>query len=692
MHKGLVFTLIFILILSVPGYAVPYSSFSATEGREPFFIQNVYLPQGLLGQNLFIPCENGGVGERVLGLTNPTDVFIDKSDRIFVADRDNHRIVQINASGALLQEIGVEEGAGRLRLPEGVFVADNGDIWVADTGHNRVVRFNEHGEYINSFGQADDIRLQNSLFIPINVALDLRGDVFVLLRGSNEGLMMMSPEGEFLGFFGRNRTPLTLVERMLRLIYTEEQIRTNLNRIAPSPTGMAIGVDGFIYTITQATDGGQIKKLNVNSEDLFHNANFQINNPFFDSIALSAIAVTESGLIYVTDRSNGMVYVHDNNGNLLVGFGERLVGGDFRVGVFGEPVGIAVNSAYEVFVLDRLHSSIHIFTPTEMMLNFISGVSRNAEGRHEDARDNWETVLRQNAFIRPASVGLGQIYHRQGDYLTAMGFMRNAINQELYSAARWQQRIIVVRQVFPIVAAVLAGLFLLKMIWSKVLRLELQFTGKIKLPNGLRQQLDNFIFALRMMKSPSDTLYSATYGNRGGVISAVIWLVLYLLTAIVSLGITSFSFEANGLRSFNVVQFLTFNLLPIPVWIIAGYLVGTITKGQGQFVHIFIGTVYALMPLILLRIPLAFISHALTRAELAIYFFLQAIMWGWTIVLQFQAIKEIQGYFLGETVKNTAWMGFVSAMMVVFSVALYGVAMQTYSFLDEFIRELIGLV
>ncbi|MCL2360261.1 MAG: hypothetical protein FWC73_00425 [Defluviitaleaceae bacterium] len=675
---GILFFLIFAGGVTVSAEP-PYPSFSFTEGREPIFMQTVYQPVGMLGQNLH--CSE--TGERVLGLNNPTGIYIDRENRIFVADRDNHRVVQIDIGGALIQEIGVDD----LRLPEGVYVADNGDIWVADTGHNRVVRFSSDGNYLHSITQPDDIRLQHTLFIPIDISMDLRGTLFILLRGSNEGIMMMSQEGEFLGFFGRNRTPLTLVERLLRFIYTEEQIRTNLNRIAPSPTAMAIGHEGFIYTATQATDSGQIKQLNVNSEDLFLDEDFQINSPWFNPIAFTAITVTPSGMIYVTDRANGMVLVHNNRGELLVGFGQSLFGGNFRVGVFGDPVGIAVDSDYQVFVLDRVYNSIHVFSPSYFMLNLLAGVERQLEGRHLDARDNWEEVLQHNAFVRTAHAGMGLIYYREGDFVTAMGYMRNAMDQELYSQARWQQRIVVTRRYFPIVAGVGVGLFVLWLVWAKVLRLKLSFV-----PKGQNRWLRDFVHAMKIMRHPSDTIYAVTYGRRGSIAKALVWLLLYLLTAIVAMGLTSFSFNAAGLQGFNLIFFLVTNLLPVLVWVLAGYLVGTITKGQGKLSHIFISTVYALMPFILLRIPIAVLSLALTRAELGIYYFFVGIMWAWVFILQLMAIKEAQGYFLGETIKNTVWMLFVSAMVVVFGVAIYGIGMQAWSFMDGFVRELINLV
>jgi hypothetical protein len=270
--------------------------------------------------------------------------------------------------------------------------------------------------------------------------------------------------------------------------------------------------------------------------------------------------------------------------------------------------------------------------------------------------------------------------------------MRRAFNQELYSAARWQQRVIVTREYTPAALIICAGLFVLWLVLFKILRLKLEITRRVMLGPRITGQLDNFFFALQILRSPSDTLYSATYEKRGNIGTAFVWLLLYLATAVIATGLTSFSFNMYGLRGFDLVTFLVFNLLPILVWVLAGYLVGSITKGQGKLSNIFISTVYALMPFIILRIPIALLSQLLTLTEAAIYYFFMLIMWAWVIILQFIATKETQGFSMGETIKNTLWIIFVSAMTVLFSVALYGIAMQSWSFLDEFFRELLGLV
>ena len=133
---SVVFLLVFTFVNVIPVFASPpYSTYSFNADRQPAFMQAVYQPVGMLGQNLYDPA----TGEHLLGLSSPSGIFIDHNDRIFVADRDNNRVVHITSSGALLKVYGDEPGPGALRQPEGVYVAENGDVFVADTGNNALL-------------------------------------------------------------------------------------------------------------------------------------------------------------------------------------------------------------------------------------------------------------------------------------------------------------------------------------------------------------------------------------------------------------------------------------------------------------------------------------------------------------------------------------------------------------------------
>ena len=77
----------------------------------------------------------------------PTDVAIDRSDNVFVADGANDRIVCFDAKGAYTRSI-TKAGDEDLKRPVGLATDASGQILIAETGRNRVVVLDGNGTLI----------------------------------------------------------------------------------------------------------------------------------------------------------------------------------------------------------------------------------------------------------------------------------------------------------------------------------------------------------------------------------------------------------------------------------------------------------------------------------------------------------------------------------------------------------------
>lgn len=111
---------------------------------------------GVLGQTLFTT--SGAAGGET-GMSSPSGVFVDGQGRLWVVDRDNHRVLKFDAAaaksnGAAADGVlgqadfnGVSSNRGGLtaansmRFPWGLSVDTSGRLWVADTGNERMLRF-----------------------------------------------------------------------------------------------------------------------------------------------------------------------------------------------------------------------------------------------------------------------------------------------------------------------------------------------------------------------------------------------------------------------------------------------------------------------------------------------------------------------------------------------------------------------
>lgn len=74
---------------------------------------------------------------------------------MYVADTGNNRIVGIDLDGGTVKIIDQFEANGktdRLRAPAGVFVTTTGELYVADRDNGRIVHFSAGGHYISKSG------------------------------------------------------------------------------------------------------------------------------------------------------------------------------------------------------------------------------------------------------------------------------------------------------------------------------------------------------------------------------------------------------------------------------------------------------------------------------------------------------------------------------------------------------------
>jgi len=439
---------------------VPYASFGFwrldEEGNSfgRFFMQAPYKPASpmpVIGNPLFVD------GESVQGLHTPIDLFICADDYIFVVDMRQNRAVKMTERSELILEFGDEYGPGQLNNPEGIFVRrETGEVYISDTGNFRVAIFSSEGEFLREITRPDDARIQDILFRPERVAVDSRGFYIIQLKGENRGLMMLTPNGEFNGFFGANVSQLSIVERIQSRFYSVEQ-RLATQTVQNSVSDIYVDNLGFIYTVTPAANNEQIKKFNIGAQNLFRGRQMNVapietvQQGWFEGIrtGYSSIAVDAKGNVFALDSGSGRVFMFDAFGEPVFSFGAQMWDrGNITVGLFGNPTSIRVNSTGTLFVTDLIYRGVLVFTPTPFAsqikeLNYLS-----ADGRWNDAVPLAREVLRENVYFMSAHMVIGMSYFQEQNWDMARSYFRRAFNAREYSEAFWEYRLIFIQQNF----------------------------------------------------------------------------------------------------------------------------------------------------------------------------------------------------------------------------------------------------
>lgn len=110
----------------------------------------------VFGQPDFVTRTANTGGISAATMNNPNSVYVDANGTLWVADRDNHRVLRFNNASSKLTGANADgvlgqpnftsntagTTAGLLSAPTSVFVDGSGNLWVADKDNNRVMRFN----------------------------------------------------------------------------------------------------------------------------------------------------------------------------------------------------------------------------------------------------------------------------------------------------------------------------------------------------------------------------------------------------------------------------------------------------------------------------------------------------------------------------------------------------------------------
>lgn len=171
---------------------------------------------GVLGQADFTATSSNNTASAI---NKPAGIFVDKNNRLWVADAENHRVLRFDdaankangadADGVLGQEDFISDESNtsinRMSLPLGVYLDVNGSLWVVELLNNRVLRFDDAANKTNG-ADADGVLGQinftndspsttaSTFAFPSNVTGDARGNLYVLEVG-NSRLMVFENAG-----------------------------------------------------------------------------------------------------------------------------------------------------------------------------------------------------------------------------------------------------------------------------------------------------------------------------------------------------------------------------------------------------------------------------------------------------------------------------------------------------------------
>jgi uncharacterized protein (TIGR03437 family) len=300
-------------------------------------------------------------------MNSPTGVAVDSAGNLYIADSLNRRIRKVASGGSISTYAGNgtfsysgDGGAAiqaQLNTPQGVAADAAGNLYVADTLNNVVRRVSTNGTISNFAGNGGagssgdgSAATGAQLNGPQGLAVDAAGNLFIAdtmnakVRKVSTGGVISTVAGSGTPGYGGDGGAATSAQLNLPAgvavdssgnLYIADFGNSRVRKV--SAGGATIGTVAGNGAAGYSGDGGQAAKA-------------QLNGP-------QGVAVDAAGNLYIADTANNAVREVTADGRIATVAGNGVAGysgdGGPAIGAqVGNPVGVAVDAAGDIFIVD----------------------------------------------------------------------------------------------------------------------------------------------------------------------------------------------------------------------------------------------------------------------------------------------------------------------------------------------------
>jgi len=216
----------------------------------------------------------------------------------------------------------------------------------------------------------------------------------------------------------------------------------------------------------------------------------------------------------------------------------------------------------------------------------------------------------------------------------------------------------------------------------------------VRMNNGkakawLSRYTQSLRYALHVITHPFDGFWDLIHEKKGSIAAANTFLALFLIIRVLKLIATNFQFISAPIQHINVFEEMGSLLLPFIVLCIANWAMTTLFEGKGRFKDIYMGMCYALVPYIIIQLPMILVSNMLTYEEGSFYSVLLSFSVIWCMFLVFVGLMEIHDYGPGKTlifvVVTIVGAGVILFLLLVF----FSLLSDAVAFFVSFYREIV---
>ncbi len=200
---------------------------------------------------------------------------------------------------------------------------------------------------------------------------------------------------------------------------------------------------------------------------------------------------------------------------------------------------------------------------------------------------------------------------------------------------------------------------------------------------------DSLRYSLHVITHPFDGFWDLIHEKRGTLAAAHTFLLLFLIVRVLKLILTNFQFINAPIQYMNVFSEMASLLLPFLILCLANWAMTTLFEGKGRFKDIYMAMCYALVPYILIQLPMVIISNGLTFEEGSIFTIMLSVSVIWCVFLVFIGLMQVHDYGPGKTLVFLI-VTVVGGLIIIFlALVFFSLLSDAVSYFISLYREIV---
>jgi hypothetical protein len=198
----------------------------------------------------------------------------------------------------------------------------------------------------------------------------------------------------------------------------------------------------------------------------------------------------------------------------------------------------------------------------------------------------------------------------------------------------------------------------------------------------------SLLYSFHLIFHPFDGFWDLKHEKRGSMKGALFILFLVTLTYILQRQFTGFIFNYNQLNQLNIFLEIISVVVPFLLWCISNWCLTTLMDGEGSFSDIVITTAYALVPIVIINLPMILFSNFIVIEEQAFYFFFNSLAVVWSAALIVLGTMTVHQYSMMKTIITCILIIVGMGLIVFIFLLFFSLAQQMFGYFITIYREL----